>query len=416
MRSHLLLLAAALVAGMGCRSSVPPTVPPSVTTRDSAGITIVTNQVPAWDSSAHWSVDSTELDLGGPDGEFHGFVSPVNAIQLSDGRIVVADGGANVLYFFGKDGHFLYHVGSAGRAAGQFQSLWGLFRGTADTVITFDIAASRVTRFDPNGALIDTLSFPVPPGSNGYLPLGRSSSGKLLLLRNQTVVPFPGRPWSVAVDSGVVIEFSPTGTSLDSVGPLPVAELTGLPVPKTGGGYITVPINRPLGREASFAVIGDTTWIGTGSAPSFSGYVGGRLHTLVSLPGSLTVAPESLVAEFKRRRRAAGEGGGVLDSIFIASLDSVPFSDYLPAHGHLLGDAAGDLWIQDAGLGELAPGDGSLRWRVIGPGGHWFGSVTLPPRFTVKEIGPDYLLGVAATDSGGPRVRLYHLQKPAGGH
>ncbi|HEV2291138.1 MAG TPA: hypothetical protein VGR60_04810 [Gemmatimonadales bacterium] len=405
-----------LAGAVGCGRSGPPAAPLAMATRDSAGIHIVEDRSALWTAGQAWSVDSLLLDLGAPDGEFQGFAAPVAMTRLSDGRIVVADAGAARLDFFSRDGHFLYHVGSAGRAPGQFQSLWGVFAGRADTVVAYDVAASRVTTFDPNGALVDTLTLAVPAGSNGYLPLGRSPTGELTLLRSETRVPFPGRPWSVAIDTGVVVRFSRAGTPLDSIGALAVGELVGLPVPQAGGGTVTLPIDRPLGRKAGFVVRGDTVWVGTGAEPALVQYVGGQPIRIVRIPGALTVVPASLVAEFKRRRRAMTGRLGVIDSVFNASLDSIPFSDYLPAYGQILGDTVGDIWVQSAGLPDLAPGDAALTWSVLAPDGRWLGQVALPPRVTLREIGPDYLLGSWIPDSGGAvHVRLFRLRKPAGG-
>ncbi|HET7024044.1 MAG TPA: hypothetical protein VFI39_02430 [Gemmatimonadales bacterium] len=405
------------IGGVGCRPSAAPPLRSSVAVHDSAGIHIVQDTAAAWAPGQAWSVDSVLVDLGGADGAFSGFANPATMTRLRDGRIVVADAGLDLLIYFAGDGHFLYTVGSRGRAPGQFQSLWSVFRGAADSVVAYDIAASRATTFDPNGALVDTLTVPVPPGTNGYLPIDRSAVGTLTLLRNTTPVPFPGRAWSVAVDSGAVVRFSPTGVLIDSIGPFPVSELVGLPVPQAGGGTVMLPIDRPLGRKAAFVVQGDTVWATTGATPSIDKYVGGRHTGIIRWPGSLTVVSASLVAEYKRRRERPGAGPvGIIDSVFNASLDSVPISDYLPGTGRLLRDSRGDLWVQVGGLSDLAPGDASLHWNVLAPDGSWLGQVTLPPRFAVQEIGTDYLLGSWLPDSGGAfHVRLYRLTKPVVG-
>lgn len=410
--------AALLVLAIGgCRPAGSGSAPVAErVVRDSAGVRIVDDRAATWAPGKAWTVDSQLIDLGAPDGAFHGFANPVGMTRLDDGRIVVADAGLDQLCYFAADGHFLYTVGGPGRAAGQFRSLWGVFAGAADSVVAFDIESDRATTFDPNGALVDTLGLPVPVGSNGYLPLGRSSDGALTLLRNETPVPFPGRPWSVAVDTGVVVRFAASGAPIDSIGPLAVAELLGMPVPQAGGGTVTIPIARPLGRKAAFVVRGDTVSVAAGATPAIDQYVNGRMVRSIRLPGDLTVVPESLIAEFKRRRRSIVAGAGLIDSVFDASLDSIPFSDYLPATGRLLGDARGDLWAQVAGLADLAPGDASLQWNVLAPDGSWLGRVTLPARFSVQEIGADYLLGVWLPGTGpGPHIRLYRLTTPAGG-
>ena len=411
-------LAAAFAAmGMatlvGCRPAPPPPAPPTVTSQDSSGIHIVQSSAPSWPGGHGWSVDSATVDIGAPDGAFRGFHHPSAVIRLSDGRIVVADGGYDQLFVFSSTGHFLYAAGSVGTAAGQFQALWGVFRGPSDTLVAFDAATSRVTRFDPNGALVDTATLSVPAGSNGFVPQGITSTGEMVLLRDETPIPFPGPAWSVAANPGVLIHFSHRGIPLDSITGFNAGELFGLPAPQAGGGTVVIPAGRPLGRTAAIVVSGDTTWVGTGASYSITAYVAGRPVRIIRIARPLAVVPESLVTEFKRRRRVTGAArGDVIDSIFVASLDSVSFPDYLPAYGRALVDPSGDLWLQDAGLPELAPGDASLSWTVFDPTGAWLGAVTLAPGFAPQEIGKDYALGFWAPAGGGAmHVRLYPLRR-----
>ena len=413
-RKFVAVLAAIWAAAViGCRPAAPPPAPPAVTAQDSSGIHIVQSSMPSWPSGRGWSVDSPVVDIGAPEGAFRGFHHPSGTVRLSDGRIVVADGGYDQLFVFSAAGHFLYTVGSVGKIPGQFQSLWGVFRGPGDTIVAFDVATSRITRFDPNGALVDTASLSVPAGSNGFLPQVITRGGELALLRDETPIPFPGPAWSVAPNPGVLIHFSRRGVPLDSITGFSAGELFGLPAPQAGGGTVIIPANRPLGRTAAIAASGDTIWVGTGASYSITAYVAGQPVRIVRIARPLSVAPESLVTELKRRRRAIGAAhGDVIDSIFVASLDSVPFPDYLPAYGRVMVDAAGDLWVQNAGLPELDSGDASLSWIVFDPTGAWLGAVALAPGFTPQEIGKDYALGFwAPTNAGAMHVRLYPLRK-----
>lgn len=368
---------------------------------------------PSWPSGHGWTLDSATVDVGARDGAFFGFHHPSTAIRLSDGRIVVADGGYDQLFVFDSGGRFLYAVGEVGKAAGQFQALWGVFRGPADTIVAYDVSASRITRFDPNGALVDTASLAIPAGSNGFLPQGITSDGDLVLLRDETPIPFPGAAWSVVMNPGVLMHFSRRGAPLDSITGFGAGELFGLPVPQAGGGTVVIPANRPLGRSAAIAIVGDTTWLGTGASYALTGYVAGNPVRMIRIARPPAVIPESGVAEFKRLRRSAGAArGDVIDSIFVASLDSVPFPDYFPAYGRVLADAAGDLWVQSPGLTDDQPGDASLAWTVFNPGGAWLGQVTLPSGFTPQQIGRDYVLGFWAPSGPGLlHVRLYPLRK-----
>jgi hypothetical protein len=42
----------------------------------------------------------------------------------------------------------------------------------------------------------------------------------------------------------------------------------------------------------------------------------------------------------------------------------------------------------------------------------WLGDVFIPPYFTIREIGSDYVLGIVTHPDSVPLVRVYALEKP----
>jgi hypothetical protein len=84
----------------------------------------------------------------------------------------------------------------------------------------------------------------------------------------------------------------------------------------------------------------------------------------------------------------------------------VPLPDSLPAHGRLVLDRAGNLWVQ--GYSVL---DEEEFWYVLDPDGRWLGEVKPPARLRITEIGEDYLLGIMADSVGVQRVMLFGLQR-----
>ena len=77
------------VASHASDSTAPP---PAVPSRDSAAVTIVETHVPAWDSAAGWTVDTTpSLSVGETDGaDPYLFSRIAGAIRREDGAIMVA--------------------------------------------------------------------------------------------------------------------------------------------------------------------------------------------------------------------------------------------------------------------------------------------------------------------------------------
>ena len=85
------------------------TLPASAqTARDSAGIRIVENAQPAWSASDALTLSAApSLVIGNRVGEAYEFSRVAGTARLSDGRIVIADGGSLQLRFYDASGSFL---------------------------------------------------------------------------------------------------------------------------------------------------------------------------------------------------------------------------------------------------------------------------------------------------------------------
>ncbi len=133
---------------------------------------------------------STELEAGRPPNgvdsipslilgtafgtEDESFSGDIDATILSDGRVVVADGGARQLKFFGKDGEPLVIVGGRGGGPGEFLFLSQVSSGVGDTIFAGDWR--QISRFSPDGAFIDRIE--LDHGEvQGHLPPGQVRSG-----------------------------------------------------------------------------------------------------------------------------------------------------------------------------------------------------------------------------------------------
>lgn len=68
----------------------------------------------------------------------------------SKGTVFVVDYGRPVLYAFSGSGELIREIGREGRGPGEFERLYGVFVGEADTVYTWDFDMRRVTAFSPD--------------------------------------------------------------------------------------------------------------------------------------------------------------------------------------------------------------------------------------------------------------------------
>jgi streptogramin lyase len=90
---------------------------------------------------------------------------------------------------------------------------------------------------------------------------------------------------------------------------------------------------------------------------------------------------------------------------------SVELPDTKPAHGELLVDATGNLWVAEY---RRRREDQSI-WRVFDPTGQYLGVVETPEGGRIFQIGDDYLLGMWRDDLDVEQVRLFTVEKPDAG-
>lgn len=176
-RSNLLAL---LTIGMltGCGGPADET---GFTVRDSAGVEIVTNVEPAWNTP--WRVSAEpQLTLGAEEGEpAQEFTWILQALRLDDGRIVVADQQSMEIRYFENTGAFVRSVGGRGGGPGEFARLEAIARLPDDSLFAY--GQWQATIFDPQGEFV--RSFAVEPPET-YMPMGPQglfADGSFLMTR-----------------------------------------------------------------------------------------------------------------------------------------------------------------------------------------------------------------------------------------
>ncbi len=80
-----------------------------------------------------------------------------------------------------------------------------------------------------------------------------------------------------------------------------------------------------------------------------------------------------------------------------------------PGYAQMVVDATGAVWLGPyrARSEAAAPN----RWQVFSPDGEWLGTVTLPQRLRVHEVGTDYILGVHPDADDVEHVQLLRLDR-----
>ncbi len=379
---------------------------PSV--RDSAGIRIVENGRPLWSPEDAPGLAARPTLVIGDRPEPNYELSRVGgAVRLSDGRIVIADGGSLQLRFFDSTGAFIKFVGGRGGGPGEFRRLDALATLAGDTMVALSMPGTA-TFFNAHGEFLRRVNvFRPPQGPDDGITV------VVTVLGDQTVVvgslPHPAR--------------KPAGTRwvesmpLEAIGRDTVARVSFGTVP-----FLLVAMNgndpQPpwFGPTAVFAAVGPSLVVGYGGEYSIQILsANGRVERIVRrrwTPVPVTDADiDAYVREwFKRWGKATGPEAEKQKQ----DLRDDPYASEVPAYSRIIADRAGRLWVREPHLAD-APAGGELAmgslvpsvWSVFDPDGRWLGDVTMPAHFRPTDIGPDYVLGIAADSDGVETVVRY---------
>lgn len=392
----LLALSVALFPACGAGEAEVPRVN---AIRDSAGVRIVENATPQWPDGRGWRIDPSPLvEIQGP-GESGSdpLFEVAGALRLADGRIVVANGGANALYFFGPDGAFLSSVGAEGAGPGESRRMDALLPYRGDSLAVFDAAMQRLSVFSDEGQLGRTVRVDVP-GPRPHM-IGALADGPLVV-GNSPFQPGTG----VWRDSAVYVQVAANGERIDTLGRWPTEEMysiqyDGRPV----WGY------RPFGRRTWAVAAGDALHVGTGDAYEIETYTSnGRLARLIRAAQRGAALGKEHIARYERERLEGSRGSRAYPVVEgVLASGKVPYPNRLPPHGSILAADDGGLWVQHVPL----PGDQTIRWSVFNPEGRLLGTIAAPPDLQLLQVGPDFVLGLYRDDVGIESVRLHRLER-----
>jgi hypothetical protein len=402
--------------------SVPPDSPGTV--RDSADIEIIESVSPVWEEGDTWRLSSVPaLDIGVSEGdaayELH---EPRDVVRLSDGRIVVANSGSVEIRYYASDGTHLLDAGGRGGGPGEFQRLSWLGKLENDSVVVYDQTQRRLTIFDPDGHYVRAVSLSRIEGRVYPMIGGRHADGSYL--GDFRVRPPRGAelPTGLGRDSTILLQFDPDGVVIDTLGPFP-NRVIDVQMRAVGSSTIRGPADVAFSPRTVWTLGAGHTYVGNSDAYEFRVLdAGGRLERLIRRqhePVRVAESDRELLVGMWLDIHA-----GRLDNPevqwFIKTLEDSPLPEVFPVfdpmetddRGRRIGrpllvDALGNLWAaQYRPLDEHVP-----QWDVFDGDGRFLGTVSMPERFLVTEIGSDYVLGTWRSELSVGHVRMYELIK-----
>jgi hypothetical protein len=376
---------------LGCSTDAPTETTTSI---DSAGVQIVESLKPQWDSASGWRVAEIpilDLTTSGT-GPAHEFYQVRAALVLPGGGIVVANRSSGEVRFFDTSGRHLRSVGRLGEGPGEFQRIETLSLMPGDSIAVADYGLKRITVLSADGnvgrvislhGVADRVQHVLALGDSGFMGLSYSYASR------------PDKPGNYRMPYQV-IRLGWDGGVLDTI-----AEMGGFEEYQGPAGYAAV----PYGKDGHVAVLGADLVLGSAETMAMDWYhAGGELFRRVRVPGiDLSLPPseidavrsELLDADLPPPIRQLAEG--------------IEIPKSRPAYADLLLDSEGCVWAPGYRL-RGAPEE-PVVWEVFSPEGEWLGSLRTPLRFSVFDIGVDYLLGAFRDEMDVEHVQLLGLDR-----
>jgi hypothetical protein len=385
----------------GCRFEAPQRL---AQVRDSAGIQIVENVEYSWPNGQGWRLsDEPLLDVGVLEGDSsYQLYQVVGSRRLSDGRIAVANAGSFELRFYDAHGTYLFSSGREGGGPGEFGSMTTLASMTADSLLVYDSRNQRVSVFDAGGALARTAQLQFLGLMGGYPMIVAPFDDGSFLVGVRTYFSSGERRSGLSRDMIVYVRCDSEGSLADTLAVLPGGELNLILEDNAA-----ILGDRPFGRYPAHAVYADGFYYGSSDRYEIRFYSeAGQLQRLIrrAIP-NLEVTDSDI--ESYRRERLENAEDETQRRVIERLLADDPFPQSFPAYGNLLVDAEGNLWVAV----YRRPGDDQPRWTVFDPIGQMLGVVSVSERFTVHQIGSDFVLGRWRDDLDVEHVQLYKLLK-----
>jgi hypothetical protein len=369
--------------------------------RDSAGVTIVENdhRTPMWanDDDAWRLSETPPIQIGNVPGDltqtlFHAYDSR----RRADGSFVVAVSGIGEVRLYDANGAYVETWNRVGDGPGEFTAPWGIYPLAGDSLLIVD-ADRDAAVFDAQGFISRTLRIQPPDGDaiDAGDPIGQFADGTLVY---RAPLPVDSTAPGVKRTRVRLVQYDPAGRALGAIGEFDFQTVrVGEP-----GGFVFGPSGR-------FAVADSTIWYGPGDRFEFREIArDGRVIRFLRLDKPLQEVTGPDMFGYKQAVLNMVPDGPAEDSAR-AELELAQFAEFFPAHGELLVDEAGNLWVQSWRWYDVGA---AMDWYVFDPAGRYLGDVSMHSRLEPHQIGADFLLGRISTDNGIEAIYLYGLIKP----
>ena len=398
LRTHA-VVALVLTVSPGCSPGDAPD--PTVSVRDSAGVTIYENSGGEWTEATAWKL-STEpiLTIGALDGREEYLLFQVSgARRLSNGNLVITNGGSQELHFYDPNGRHVRSVGGEGDGPGEFRSdefrpmgpLWPL---GSDSIAVWDSGNQRLTVFDIDGDFGRSFRLDPIPGVLALAPRGILDDNSMLVAGLDGLPP-EGRGWFPNSYARTSLE----GAHLTTLVQRPGGESN---VPPTG-----IAGTLPYRRVATVTAFGNRWYYGSSDSWEIAVYSqDGVLTHLFRRDEPNRAITQEMIDEF----RDPFADPRVQATFALQGISAPPMNTFpgtLPAYRSFVVSDDGILWVENYTHPSEQP-----SWAVFREDGRYLGDVETPMGAEVTHIGDDFVLVIWEDELEVQQVQMYELIKP----
>jgi hypothetical protein len=391
--------------------------------RDSAGIQIVENTGPAHAEGQGWLLSAEpRFEVGGDEtNPVYDLGQVTGATRLRDGTVAVANASTNEVRFYNPDGSHRITSGRSGAGPGEFQTIMGMWRTPADSLVVLDLAIQRLTVLTPEGQYSHSFSLggmggAMMPGADGSIsmaiPAGMLDDGSLIGMANSFRI---GDTREGAFrDPMPLVRYGPDGVVRDTVATVPGQEMEMMTM-SFGAQSMSVPTAVSLGKQTIAVARGDQLYLAVNDSWEIEARgADGNLRRLIRVvtPGRPLTA--DLIArhrveqlELLNNQPMMSQAPQEIRDQVTERINSAPYPSTLPFVALMLVDDAGYLWAQEVGL----PGDPRQKWGVFDREGRLQAWIRMPERFRPTSIGTDWVVGVWQDEDDVEHVRMYGLTR-----
>jgi hypothetical protein len=341
-----------------------------------------------------WTVGDPLLVIGAATGASdYEFARVSGAAMLSDGRIVVVDGGSYEIRLFDRDGRFLTRVGQRGQGPGEFMSISKLIVMPGDSLLVWDLSLRRSTVLSPDRRAVRVL----PPGG-GNLLVGMLADGSRLMSAEQSTAEFPR--YDI-----VVRRVDPDGKVSH-----PGLSFPGNDRVAMGDGTYRISYGVVFAAQTSITTSGEFFYVLSGGLPRTERYDRDFQRRLIVSweTEDRRVRPTDVDAYFKWQTEILYRDEPEAARRLAWQRTALPVREEFPAVSRIMSLGDGNVWIKEYPKPWVSA---EAKYLILSPLGGLIATARMPDDFALLWVRGDYALGLTRDAFDVERIELRPLRK-----